>query len=346
MSFSGPPQPLDRSDEHVLFGCGAVCLPAEEAGASNQFNKWLRGGGVFANLRSLCVVLHWGRKIPNLEISPARFPVLEKLQVRFKTTSCSGNRGLCVHAPTLRKLSLTTCDKNAGGIRALAAPQLELLNYKGGGTDVAGYSPVCCQLGRALADDSAEFASLKAFRWNVEYMSEHDQPSMETLAIPGAGFECRGTGRRAITKLLASPRLAAAAIRIGRIEDGVEPISFELRSHLLAFSMEEGLNATGVWGSSSGDGGSALLHRTLPLDTLAAASLRWLKISLQWRFESQLCHALVQNCPGLEHVYISGPDPASNALTLLATHLANLRVVSVSYASQDGHIPPPRCRYN
>ena len=80
--------------------------------------------------------------------------------------------------------------------------------------------------------------------------------------------------------------------------------AIELRHHLQAFSMVQKqlcLSPTGFATLGTTE------YRSLPLDTSVAASLRWLKVSLAFRFERQLCDALAHTCKALEHVYISGP---------------------------------------
>ncbi len=132
-----------------------------------QFNGWLGRRGIMAF--AACVVYAWGSDGPNLKISPERFPELESLEVCF-TSSNGGSSGMCVHAAKVRKLSLVTAAKCNSRIRALVAPQVEVLVYRGGGTPYMNYSPVCCQIGTALVEDPNEYSSLKAFQWDREMM--------------------------------------------------------------------------------------------------------------------------------------------------------------------------------
>ena len=190
MSLCGPPQSLAGCDEAILSGAEqATCSQALAAAVPGidgvdydltgedgtgkyalvlrQFNGSLGRGGIFRILRRLCVVVSWGSDGPNLEISPERFPELESLEVCFMSSN-GGSRGMCVQRAKLRKLSLVTAAKCNGGIRALVAPQVEVLVYRGGGTPYINYSQVCCQIGRALVEDPNEYSSLKAFRWDTD----------------------------------------------------------------------------------------------------------------------------------------------------------------------------------
>ena len=292
--------------------------------------QWLQRGAVFKNLRRLQVLAKDSKANGRtLEITEERFPVLEDLSVRISQSTVNNVR-IRARVPALRKLFCEVPGKNSGGFRALSAPQLELLIYKGGNMPHWNYAPVCCQISRALTESTSDFLSLKAFLFDGGCMSEHHE---HVEYMPHSGVECRGTVQRAIAKLLNSPCLQAAGIFAGYRQWNAGDITavdqaLVLPLHLKACSVQ--------FSPASAEG----LPR-VPIDTCVASSLRWLKISLK-RDPYQLCQAIASNCPLLEHVYISGServyipgsDADSNVLAVLGRNLAHLQVICVSHASK------------
>jgi len=323
-------------DEEVLFCamndvrkqfCGEVFNRIAQDGRGEILLRWMKHGGVFESLRQMHLRPLVSHGSSHLNVQQERFPALEDLKVTFVMNMCSHDRRVKVDLPTLRKLSIHCPCKNTGGLLSLRAPNLELLIFKGGGCSL---TPPCCQINRALLQrhTGTDLLHLKAFSWSVEDMNDHKTGAVGAVGMALGAFDtaCSGSSLLVLHKLLTSPLCLEAAgldipILTAMEKTMVLPLqmkAFSLKMHIVSY-----------------DGN----HVDVPMhieaiDTSVAAVLRWLKISLSVPYECQLLKHLANDCPLLEHVYLSGPDTNCCMLGQLGTSLSKLQVISVSYASK------------